>query len=124
MLCFVCFWGSDAPPYEQNEACPFPPVNIFLKYFSPTLQSDEAQRLNVHFFAPPPPNGAPKREREQVNHGERDGEMEPTPPPPRSVRMSLENRVECITLPLPTLSPTALPSPSLPFPQARTINLT
>jgi hypothetical protein len=30
--------------------------------------------------------------------------MEPTPLPPRSVRMSLANRVECI------------PSPSLPFP--------
>jgi hypothetical protein len=36
MLCFVCFWGSDAPPYEPNEACPFPPVNIFFKSF-PTI---------------------------------------------------------------------------------------
>jgi hypothetical protein len=97
MLCFVCFWGSDAPPYEQNEACPFPPVNIFLKYFSPTLQSDEAQRLNVHFFAPPPPNGAPKREREQVNHGERDGYH---PPPPYSFPYRPP-------LPFPSLSPGA-----------------
>jgi hypothetical protein len=34
----------------HNEACHFPSVNFFFKSFSPTLQSDEAQRLNVRLF--------------------------------------------------------------------------
>jgi hypothetical protein len=50
-------------PYAPNEACPFPPVNIFFKSFPAIPQSDEAQRVNVHFFAPLSPNAAPKRDR-------------------------------------------------------------
>jgi hypothetical protein len=102
----VCFWGSDAPPYEQNEAYPFPPVNFFLKFFPTISQSDEAQRLDVYLFRATIAKRGPKREREQGNHGEIDGETEPTPPPLRPARLSLANRVECITLPSPSLSPT------------------
>ena len=107
----VVFLGSGVLPDAPNEACHFPSVNFFFKSFFPALQSDEAQRLDVYFFAPLSRNAAQKREREQGNHGEIDGETEPTPPPLGPVRLSLEDRVECI------------PSPPLPFPFPYTLRL-
>jgi hypothetical protein len=72
-ICFslsMFFWGGDVPPDEPNEACPFPSVDFFFKPFPTISQSDASQRVNVRFFLPTSPNGAPKREREQGNHGE------------------------------------------------------